>query len=106
MGTSLGKFTKTGKFRLNITALDYLAKYANIIKKELNFKQNKIYSLEKDIKNNNSNNDENNDNYMYNFNNMSDVDLINNYHNPNIGGNIDINTLNIFFYKKINYILF
>ena len=27
-GTCLGKFTKTGKFRLNITALDYLAKYA------------------------------------------------------------------------------
>ena len=28
-GTCLGKFTKTGKFRLHITALDYLAKYAN-----------------------------------------------------------------------------
>jgi 60S ribosome subunit biogenesis protein NIP7 len=27
-GTCLGKFTKKGKFRLNITALDYLAKYA------------------------------------------------------------------------------
>ena len=27
-GTCIGKFTKTGKFRLNITALDYLAKYA------------------------------------------------------------------------------
>ena len=27
-GTCLGKFTKTGKFRLNITSLDYLAKYA------------------------------------------------------------------------------
>lgn len=28
-GTCIGKFTKTGKFRLHITALDYLAKYAN-----------------------------------------------------------------------------
>jgi len=27
-GTCLCKFTKTGKLRLNITALDYLAKYA------------------------------------------------------------------------------
>lgn len=27
-GTSFGKFTKTGKFRLHITALDYLAPYA------------------------------------------------------------------------------
>ena len=27
-GTCLGKFTKTHKFRLNITSLDYLAKYA------------------------------------------------------------------------------
>ena len=49
---------------------------------------------EDDNKNNNSNNNENNDNYMYNFNNISDVDLINNYHNPNIGGNIDLNALN------------
>ncbi|XP_041377938.1 60S ribosome subunit biogenesis protein NIP7 homolog [Gigantopelta aegis] len=28
MGTCFGKFTKTGKFRLHITALDYLAPYA------------------------------------------------------------------------------
>lgn len=28
MGTCIGKFTKTGKFRINITALDYLAKFA------------------------------------------------------------------------------
>jgi 60S ribosome subunit biogenesis protein NIP7 len=28
-GTCIGKFTKSGKFRLHITALDYLAKYAN-----------------------------------------------------------------------------
>ena len=28
MGTCFGKFTKTGKFRLHITSLDYLAKYA------------------------------------------------------------------------------
>jgi 60S ribosome subunit biogenesis protein NIP7 len=27
-GTCVGKFTKTGKFRINITALDYLSKYA------------------------------------------------------------------------------
>src|SRR5690349_4909964 len=28
LGTCFGKFTKTGKFRLHITALDYLAQYA------------------------------------------------------------------------------
>jgi hypothetical protein len=28
MGTCFGKFTKTSKFRLHITALDYLAQYA------------------------------------------------------------------------------
>ena len=28
LGVCLGKFSKTGKFRLHITALDYLAKYA------------------------------------------------------------------------------
>jgi 60S ribosome subunit biogenesis protein NIP7 len=28
VGTCIGKFTKTGKFRLNITALEYLAKFA------------------------------------------------------------------------------
>ncbi|ODQ67209.1 putative nucleolar ribosomal biogenesis factor NIP7p [Nadsonia fulvescens var. elongata DSM 6958] len=28
LGTCLGKFTKTGKFRLHITALDYLAQHA------------------------------------------------------------------------------
>ena len=28
IGTCLGKFTKSGKFRLHITSLDYLAKYA------------------------------------------------------------------------------
>ena len=27
-GTCFGKFTKTGKFKLHITCLDYLAKYA------------------------------------------------------------------------------
>lgn len=29
-GTCLGKFTKSGKFYLNITALDYLAPYAKV----------------------------------------------------------------------------
>lgn len=28
-GTCIGKFTKSGKFRLQITALDYLARFAN-----------------------------------------------------------------------------
>ncbi len=28
LGTCFGKFTKTGKFRLHITALEYLAPYA------------------------------------------------------------------------------
>jgi 60S ribosome subunit biogenesis protein NIP7 len=28
IGTCIGKFTKTGKFRINITALEYLAKFA------------------------------------------------------------------------------
>ena len=30
LGTCFGKFTKTGKFRLQITALDYLAPYAKV----------------------------------------------------------------------------
>ena len=29
-GTCLGKFTKSGKFRLHITALDYLAQYSKV----------------------------------------------------------------------------
>jgi 60S ribosome subunit biogenesis protein NIP7 len=29
-GTCFGKFTKSGKFRLNVTALDYLAPYAQV----------------------------------------------------------------------------
>lgn len=28
VGTCIGKFTKTGKFRINITSLDYMAKFA------------------------------------------------------------------------------
>ena len=28
LGTCFGKFTKSGKFKLHITALDYLAQYA------------------------------------------------------------------------------
>jgi 60S ribosome subunit biogenesis protein NIP7 len=28
LGTCLGKFSKTGKFRLHITSLEWLAKYA------------------------------------------------------------------------------
>ena len=30
VGTCLGKFTKSGKFRLHITALDYLSQYAKV----------------------------------------------------------------------------
>lgn len=30
LGVCFGKFTKTGKFRLHITALDYLAPYAKV----------------------------------------------------------------------------
>ena len=28
LGTCLGKFSKSGKFKLHVTALDYLAQYA------------------------------------------------------------------------------
>jgi ribosome biogenesis protein Nip4 len=31
LGTCMGKFTKTRKFRLHFTALDYLAPYAQVI---------------------------------------------------------------------------
>jgi ribosome biogenesis protein Nip4 len=31
MGTCFGKFTKSGKFKLQITALDYLAQYARVV---------------------------------------------------------------------------
>jgi ribosome biogenesis protein Nip4 len=31
MGTCFGKFTKTKKFRLHITCLDYIAQYAKVI---------------------------------------------------------------------------
>lgn len=31
VGTCFGKFTKTGKFKLHITALNYLAPYAQVI---------------------------------------------------------------------------
>lgn len=30
IGTCFGKFTKSGKFRLHITALDYLSPYAQV----------------------------------------------------------------------------
>lgn len=30
IGTCFGKFTKSGKFRLHITSLDYLAPYAQV----------------------------------------------------------------------------
>ena len=30
LGTCFGKFTKSGKFRLQITALDFLAPYAKV----------------------------------------------------------------------------
>lgn len=32
MGTCFGKFTKSNKFRLHITALNYLAPYAQVLK--------------------------------------------------------------------------
>lgn len=31
LGTCFGKFTKSGKFRLHITALDYISQYAKVI---------------------------------------------------------------------------
>ncbi len=34
-GTCFGRFTKTRKFRLHITALDFVAPYAKVKKKEL-----------------------------------------------------------------------
>lgn len=30
LGTCFGKFTKSGKFRLHITALDYISQYAKV----------------------------------------------------------------------------
>src|SRR5262249_36499679 len=30
LGTCFGKFTKTGKFKLHVTAIDYLAQYAKV----------------------------------------------------------------------------
>ena len=30
VGTCIGKFTKSGKFRLHITALEYLSQYAKV----------------------------------------------------------------------------
>lgn len=30
VGTCMGKFTKSGKFRLHITALEYIAQYAKV----------------------------------------------------------------------------
>lgn len=32
LGTCFGKFTKSGKFRLHITALDYVSQYAKVSK--------------------------------------------------------------------------
>ena len=40
LGTCFGKFTKTGKFKLHITCLDYLAQYAKYKVKKI-----KIYIL-------------------------------------------------------------
>ncbi len=31
IGTCLGKFTKTGKFRVTVTALDYLSQFAKVL---------------------------------------------------------------------------
>ena len=38
LGTCFGKFTKTGKFRLLITALDYLSPYAKVNCYDENFR--------------------------------------------------------------------
>lgn len=35
VGVCFGKFTKTGKFKLHITALDHLAQYAKVIGKRV-----------------------------------------------------------------------
>lgn len=48
VGTCFGKFTKTGKFKLHITALDYLAQYAKVreLIRYINInKANIIYSI-------------------------------------------------------------
>lgn len=37
LGTCFGKFTKTHKFRLHVTALDYLAPYAKVCGPGLHF---------------------------------------------------------------------
>lgn len=31
LGTCFGKFTKSGKFRLHVTALDYISQYAQVM---------------------------------------------------------------------------
>lgn len=41
LGTCIGKFTKTRRFRLHITALDFMAPYAKVIN-EINLS---VYSL-------------------------------------------------------------
>ena len=44
-GTNFGKFTKTGKFRLHVTALDFLAPYAKVCVCVLTFNR-KLHLLE------------------------------------------------------------
>lgn len=37
LGSCLGKFTKTGKFKMHITALDYIAPYAKVPNSDFTF---------------------------------------------------------------------
>lgn len=45
VGVCFGKFTKTGKFKLHITALDHLAQYAKVIRKRIKKKVCKMLIL-------------------------------------------------------------
>jgi len=49
LGTCFGKFSKSGKFKLHITALDYLAQYAKYKVRItcLNLKPSKLLDLDK-----------------------------------------------------------
>ena len=74
-----------------LTEMNGISFHGNIIKVSEQRKK------EDDNKNNISNSNENNDNYLYNFNNINGMDLINIQNNPNISNNIDLNTLNKYY---------
>lgn len=40
LGICFGKFTKTGKFRMHVTCLDYIAQYAKVCHHKLAFDRN------------------------------------------------------------------